>query len=1057
MKIVKSSINRPVTVFMFTVAVVLFGLVSFSRLSLNLLPDITYPSLTIQTEYPGAAPAEVENLITKPIEEAVGVVSGVVDIHSISRSGMSEVILEFLWQTNMDFASLDVREKLDLITLPDDAEAPVLLRFDPSLDPIMRIGFFGKDNLIELRRVADKTIKKELESIDGVAAVKINGGLEEEIQVEIDEGRLTSLGIPITTVGQRLLEDNINLAGGSLEQDQSEYLVRTLNEFQNVDEIRKTIVHSHNGRKVILEDIANVYRGHKERDIITRINGEESVEIAIYKEGDANTVTVANTVSKRLNTLRRTLPEGSELKTVFDQSTFIRNSIADLRNTAIIGGLLAVFILFFFLRDGRSTSIIGLSIPISVVATFFAMQQFDVTLNIMSLGGIALGVGMLVDNSIVVLESIYRFRKEEKLSLKDAAFKGASEVGKAVTASTLTTIAVFLPIIFVEGVAGQLFRDQALTVTFSLLASLAVALTLIPMLSSREIGKHESALSDDPQVEASKSKRIFHKLSIAFPAFILRIIRKGFNFFGKLILKVLQPLLNIFDHYFAKLTEVYPNIIRKSLERKGLVLGSAASLLIIALLLIPLLGLELIPPLSQGEFSFEVRLPEGSRLERTDSTLRRMEKLVKDDPRVDIFSSTAGGSKVSQTSTGNIKNENVGQLHIVLKAKSDRGGEAEVIEELREKFKNIPDATFKFSRPSYFTFKTPIEVDIYGYNLKQLADVTNRLAKRLSEIPGLKDVKSSIEPGNPEVQVIFNRDRLASLNLDMSDVSDILKNKIKGEVATRFQEEDRQIDILVRTMEDNRGTVEDIRNLAVSQIEMRPIKLTAIADVKIDRGPSEIHRISQQRAAVITANLSGRDLGSISDDIRAAMNDISIPVNITAMLSGQNEEMETSFSSLRFALLLAIFLVYLVMASQFESLIHPFIIIFTVPLALIGAIPALFVTGKTISVVVLIGVIMLAGIVVNNAIVLVDYINRLRSGGMAKIEAIIKAGQVRLRPILMTTATTVLGLLPMAIDIGEGAEIRAPMAITVIGGLLVSTILTLIVIPTVYAVVDRKE
>ncbi|MCG8604819.1 efflux RND transporter permease subunit, partial [bacterium] len=527
MKIVNFSITRPVTVTMLMVAAVVFGFVAFQRLPINLLPDISYPTFTIRTEYPGTAPGEVENLISKPVEEAVGVISGVVRTSSISRPGISDVILEFDWDTDMDFASLEVREKLDMLNLPQEVEAPILLRFDPSLDPIMRVALAGEESLIALRLFAEERIKQELESLDGVASVQVSGGLEEEIQINVNEGKLATLGIPITQVSQRMAQENVNLTGGTLKDGEAEFLVRTLNEFQRVDEMRDIVVGMRNQVSIILEDVAEVRKGHKERTVITHLNGEESVEIAIYKEADKNTVTVAKTVKERLQNVMQEFEEYNvplNMSIVNDQSLFIESSVDEVLNTAIWGGILAIMVLYVFLRSMKSTVIISLAIPISIVVTFFFMFLANVSLNIMSLGGLALGVGMLVDNAIVVLESIDRYRRRD-YSQAEAADKGTSEVGQAVIASTLTTVCVFVPIIFVEGIAGQLFNDQALTVTFSLVASLMVALTLIPMLASREFKANALAelAPESSMVGGAKIRGVLRTIFVEGPAMIISL------------------------------------------------------------------------------------------------------------------------------------------------------------------------------------------------------------------------------------------------------------------------------------------------------------------------------------------------------------------------------------------------------------------------------------------------------------------------------------------------------------------------------------------------------
>jgi HAE1 family hydrophobic/amphiphilic exporter-1 len=1086
MNLIEISIRRRVTISMFTLAILLFGFVSFFRLKINLLPDLTYPTLTIRTEYTGAAPAEIENLITKPIEEALGVVKNVQQVRSISRAGQSDVLLEFAWGTNMDYASLDVREKLDVLQLPLEAEKPIILRFDPSLDPIMRFGFFrrepmekkdgapnvklvsvaastngrfNEDDLKYLRRFADEEIKKDLESALGVAAVKISGGLEDEIQVAVDQAKLAQLKLPLEEVARVLGAENVNLSGGRLEEGVQQYLVRTLNQFRTVEEIGEVIIASRDGKPLYLRDIANVRHGYKEREAITRINGTEAVEVAIYKEGDANTVAVAREVEKKLTQLRKSLPANLDLVKVYDQSTFITQAVNDVINAGWQGGLLAIIILYFFLRNFASTVIIALAIPVSVIATFNLMYGANLTLNIMSLGGLALGVGMLVDNSIVVLDNIARHREKGK-GLLVAARDGASEVGMAVTASTLTTVAVFFPLVFVKGVAGQLFRDQALTVTFSLLASLAVAITLIPMLASLG-GRKVSEDSAAPPLPVPKTRvgswlrmiRIF--LFSTVPVFITKLLIRGARRLSRAMLFILTPFLSAFERAYAAVENGYPKIIRWALSHRGTVIGVAFSLFIISILMIPLLGVELIPQLSQGEFRVEFRLPPGTPLERTDAAIASIQTAagkIKTIPTTFSVSGTGNRLDANPEEGG----ENWGELNVTMVAGSKRADEEAAMAALRADLGRLPGVQYKFSRPTLFSFKTPVEVEVVGYDLNRLKSVGNEIVRRMTASPRFADVKSTMEIGHPEIQIVFDRERAAALGLAVHQIADRVVDKVRGDVATRYSYHDRKIDVLVRAREEDRNSVERIRKLIINPESERPVPLEAVANIVVDNGPGEIRRIGQERVAVVTANLRSGDLGSAAQEINAIIGQIPMPTGLTARLAGQNEEMAVSFRSLQFALLLAVFLVYLVMASQFESLLHPFVIMFTIPLALIGAVFALAITGSTISVVVFIGLILLAGIVVNNAIVLIDFINQLRQRGMEKLEAIAEAGRSRLRPILMTTLTTVLGLLPLALGIGEGAEVRAPMAITVIGGLTVSTMLTLVVIPVMYAVMDRK-
>lgn len=1084
MKLIDFSIKRKVTISMFTVAILLFGIVSLGRLNVNLLPDLSYPTLTVRTTFDGAAPIEIENLITKPIEEAVGVVKGVKKVRSISRTGQSDVVLEFAWGTEMDFANLDVISKLDAIQLPLQAKKPVTLRFDPTLDPVMRYALYydtskpetegdeakvdyasfeSIDNpdaivrLKQLRIIGEELLKKNLESSDGVASVKISGGLEEEIQVNIDQQRLSYLNIPIETVTSILSAENVNLSGGRLEEGTQQYLVRTLNEFRDLNQIRNVIISTANDNTIYLKDVADVTQAYKEREAITRLDGMEAVEVAIYKEGDGNTVAVAEVVEERINRIRGTLPEGMKLEKVYDQSIFISSAVNEVKNAGIIGGILAVLVLFFFLRDFWSTVIISVSIPVSIIATFNLMYGNNITLNIMSLGGIALGIGMLVDNSIVVLENIARHRSMGKNVLQ-AAQDGAGEVGTAVIASTLTTVAVFFPLVFVDGIAGQLFRDQALTVTFSLLASLAVAVTLIPMMSSLSSNKKEQAPLTLKEPKTGFG-RVLRALRLFFLYTIPTFFTKGIRYiiagiawvFGKLFF---IPLY-LFDKAYSGVENVYKSLLTASLNNRFIVLLIAFGAFGASLALIPKIGIELIPQLSQGEFAVEFKLPPGTPIEETDQALRKVQDATRDRNGVRSTFAVAGtGNKIDANPDEG--GENWGELNVLLASGASANAEENTMNAMRSSLSQVPGLQYKFSRPSLFSFSTPVEVEISGFDLDKLKTLSDEITRKMEANNRFADIKNSMEIGSPEIQILFDRDRAAALGLQVHEVADRVVSNVRGDVATRYSWRDRKIDVLVRARQQDRASAEEIKQIIINPGSERPIPLSAIAQIKVANGPSEIRRSSQQRVAVISANLNHGDLGEAAAAVQKIIDNTTAPIGIYARVAGQNEEMSNSFQSLLFALSLAIFLVYLVMASQFESLLHPFIILFTIPLALIGAVLALYLTGTTISVVVFIGLILLAGIVVNNAIVLIDLINQLRERGMDKLEAIMEGAKSRLRPILMTTLTTTLALLPLAIGFGDGAELRAPMGITVIGGLLVSTLLTLVVIPVMYSILDHK-
>ncbi len=1064
MSLVSGSIRRPVTVAMATFAVVLFGAISLDRLGLNLLPELTYPTLTIRTEFEGAAPAEVEEQITRPIEQRIGVISGVKKMHSISAAGRSDVVLEFLWGTEMSLAAMEVREKLDLVRLPLDIERPSILRLNPNLDPIFRLALTRTEALKDpvydlqtLRRFADDFLKRRLDPVAGVAAVIIGGGYEDEISIEVDQEKLAQLNLTVQALGQRLRNTNVNLTGGRLTDGTQEYLVRTLNQFKTVDDIADTIVFQEGSRILRLRDVATVVEGQKERDSIMRVNGREAIEISLYKEGDANTVAVAENIRQRLAEVREQTPPNFELVTIYDQATFISAAIDEVKNAAIFGAILAVIVLFLFLRDVRSTLIVTATIPASVMVTFALMDSGSITLNVMSLGGIALAVGMLMDNAIVVLENIGRHRSEGK-SLIEAADIGTSEVGGAVTASTLTTIAVFLPLAFVEGIAGQLFKDQALTVTFALVASLILAFTLIPMLSA--IGGRARIEPDLPVASSVAAWRRYALLPlrlilVELPRLLLMGVLKAGAFIVTMSRWLMKPVLNGFDAGYERLSSAYGRLLRQALQRRALTLVIAGAAFLATVALLPLLSLELIPPMAQGEFIVDLAIAPGARLERTDTTLDNIQAPVLQLGSVAKTYSVAGtGGRLDASAVSG--GQNVGQLNITMRPGTTAADELAAMETARGVLEDVPDAQYALERPQLFTFSTPLEIEIYSSSLDDIQTVSDQLVRRMLDSDTFNDVESTLREGYPEVQIAFDQQRAAALGLTVPDIANSVVQKVKGDIPTEFTLRDKKVDIRVRVGEDARNSVEDIENIVVNPQSERQVRLSTVAEVFLGIGPADIQRIGQQRVAIISATVPDGDLGAAAAEVRDLLADIPHPSGVKAIVGGQNEEMEASFRSLQFALALALIMVYLVMASLFESLLHPFIIMFTIPLAGVGAVVSLILTGTSVSVVVFIGLILLVGIVINNAIVLIDRVNQLRAAGMPKVEALVQGAHQRLRPILMTTLTTVLGLLPMAIGLGEAAELRTPMAITVIGGLLVSTFLTLVVIPVVYDVIDRK-
>ncbi len=1026
-------IERPVSVGMLTLAAVVFGLVSFSKLPIELLPEIAYPSLTVQTELPDAAPEEVEQLVTDRIEPVVGVVSGLERYHSVSRAGVSEITLEFGWDTDMGVASLDVREKLDLVELPDDARSPVVFRFDPSLDPVLRVALLADVPIRELRQLAEGFVKQRLETATGVAAAKVVGGAEEEVRIELDEGRITALGLTIEEVASRVAAENVNRSGGELRDAETAYILRTIHEYETLDDIENTIIRdAPEGGEIRLREIGRVVIGHRDEEVRVRVGGVSAVELHIYKEGDANSVAVARAVRERLTALAadRRLA-GIEPRILFDQARYIEESVSNVKSTALLGALLASIVLFFFLRDLLSTLIIALSIPISVTVTFLCMRFANISINVMSLGGLALGIGMLVDNSVVVLEAVRR-RREQGMARVDAVINGTSEVFGGVVASTLTTISVFLPLIFVEGVAGQIFRDQALVVTFSLIASLFVAVTLIPSVLGNRISASDSLVSRT----------------------------------SRLLERPLAPLLWSFKRGVEWITGLYARALKGSLVAPWMAPLCGLVLFVAIAPRVTDLGSELVPNLFQGEFFYELELAEGTPIDVTDDKVRAMESAIarartEHDLPIKNYYVTVGGTPVLGDVRAGDRREHIAQVHVQLEPGTSKAVEEKVIALLGEEVATIPECHPTLGRPTLFSFRAPIEAEVFSDDLDVLRTSALEVAHRLSLEPGFADVESGVADRSPEVHIVLDPRKLAAFGLTQSQVAQVIADKGLGTVASQYTQYEKPIDIRVLVDGIRRGRKAELSQLAVrvpGEGEDTPaVPLSALGQLREGEGPVEIRHVDGERAATVTARLEGRDLGSAAKEVERILESGFLPPTASARLSGQHEEMRASMSSLLMALSLAIFLVYLVLASSFESLRLPFVIILTVPLGLIGAVGALWLTSSAIGVIALIGVILLSGIVVNNGIIFVARTLQHRESGLDPKEAARRAGEERLRPILITSTTTILGLLPLALGIGAGAELRQPLAITVVGGLIVATVLTLFIIPSGYVILGGKR
>jgi len=1015
--------------------------ISFQNLGLDLLPDLSFPMSAIIVSYSGVAPQEIENMVTIPLEEAVGTIQGVKNINSYSREGSSVVLMEFNWGTDMDVSALNIREKIDQVKgfLPDDASDPIVIKFDPSLMPILVLGMDSEEkDLQKLQEYAEDIIKPRLERLEEVASASIDGGLDREILVSIDNEKLRSNQLSFSQVTAALAGENVNLPAGTLKEGTINFLIRTLGRFESIQDIEEILISNILGNKIYLGDIAKVEDTFKERNSITYVNGKPGIMLSLQKESGKNTVIVAkrvlslqkesgkNTVIvakrvfKELETIQNLLPDDISITPVFDSSDFIKKTISQVGWVALFGAILAVFVLLFFLGNLSSTLIISFAIPISLIFTFSLLYFTNLTLNMMTLGGLALGIGMMVDNSIVVLENIFRYR-ELGTDAKKSACLGASEVGTAISASTFTTIAVFLPILYVQGIASELFRSMGYTITFSLLTSLLVALTLVPMLSSKIL----RFKAKDNRQSISNSKE-----------------------------NVVQNSLNHGGRIFSFVREEYGRLITWSLRHRGIVFILAVIIFAGSIMLIPFVGTEFIPSSDQGQFNVNITLPTGTNLETTREVVSEVEKIVSEIPEIKSMLTIAGEGSGGMGFSTQGGNSGTIMVNLVDQNKRERSM-SQIISELRQKIGTYPGAQIKFGEQGFsFSSGSDLEVKISGDSLDELENIANRILISIAEVEGVHDLESSVEDVRPELHVNIDREKANLYGLNTAQIASTVHDALLGRVASIYREKGEQINIRIRLEEEDRNSIEEVENLLISSSMGLQIPLKEIAEVTVGSGPKGIDRENQQRTVNVSGNISNRFLGKVIQDAQQQLDKLVLPEDYRYEFVGENREMQESFIQLAMALVLSIILVYMIIAAQFESLLMPLAVMFSVPFSLIGVIMALLLTGKSLNVLSYIGIIMLVGIVVNNSIVLIDYINKLRQKGMERKEAIILGGRTRLRPILMTMFTTVLALVPMAIGIGEGAELRVPMAITIIGGLTSSTFLSLIIVPIFYTFLD---
>jgi len=1010
------AIKRAVTFAMIYVFVVGFGLFGLARLKIDLYPDISFPVIAIITTYTGVPPADVETLLTKPIEEAVASVENIKHIRSLSKLGASLVLAEFDWGIDLDKSEKDIRNNVDFIRdyLPDDAAEPIIIAFDPQKMPILFMSISGPMGPAQLREIGRRQIKPAIERIVGVASADTAGGLKRQIQVQIDPVKLHAYALSADTIISALRRENIQVAGGKIDEEETEFSIRTLSEYSSVEDIAKTVIGYRQGAPIYIENVAKVEDTFEEITRVVRNNQTPGVLLLVSKNSTANTVQVADRVLKALPKIISRAPEGVKIGVIFDQADFIKQSISNLSSTSVQAFFLAALVLLFFLHNIRASIIVALSIPISIIVTFSVLDLAGLTLNMMSMAGLALAVGMLVDNSIVVLENIFRHRKEGQ-NIIESSDSGSKEVSTAIIASTLTTVSVFFPVLFVPGIAGVLFNDMAVTICFSLFCSLLVALTLIPLLCSRFL-----------KLKKDQRKSLLGRIS------------------------------GIFDSGLQRFAAVYSFALKGCLNHRKTTLAITFVIFVGSLMLAPRMGIDFFPRMDQAHFEIQMERAPGTSLKSTEATFRLVEKIIHDSvPELKNQNSEVG---VGEALGAFAKGSYAGTIRVNLVEREMRErSQMEVEDALRERLDQIPGITFTISRGEFLGEEGDLIIYLYGNDLDQAKELSLGIKERISKIPGAVDVSTSLEEGRPEIEIIPDRDRISSLGLSLYQVANTVSTYIKGTVASIYRDQGEEYDILVRLDPKYREEVKVINSLFVTTPRGAQIPLSDIARFSRTLSPTSILRRDQQRVVNISVGVRGRSLGEVTRDVVASLKEISLPPDCSYEIGGSARDMITSFKWLGFAFVGAALIVYMVMASLFESFIAPFIIFLTIPLAVVGVIGSLFVTGTPLSVVALIGVIMLAGIVVNNSIVLVDYINQLRERGFSMREAVQNGGETRLRPILMTALTTMLALLPLSFGLGSGGESWAPMARTVIGGLTASTFLTLLVIPVIYTYLAPKR
>ena len=1032
----KTAVERPVTFLMISLIVIGFGIFGLSKLRLNLYPDVSFPTVTIYTVYEGVAPEDMETLISRPIEEQVGSISGVVRVRSLSSQGASVVKLYFNWGTDLYIAEADVRKKLDFVrrAIPDDAEQPIVFSYDPNEEPIMVLTLTSKTvNLRELRTISTQQLEQRIERIPGIASAETAGGFERQINIRLKNDQMLAYNVDIASIANRLRADNIQVPAGELVEGNMIYSLRTIGEFKSVEQIENTIINSADGKPIFLKDIAQVEDGIAQPIGGVHVQGSEGVILNVYKQSDSNVVTAAAELAKSLPELRRTLPRDVKLEILTNKADFIELAINNLITTGFQAILLVVLILLFFLRSTRSSFIIAISIPVSIISTFSIMDYADLSLNVISLSGLTLAVGMVVDNAVVVLENIFRF-KEDGYSGKDAAINGAQEVAVPVMVSTLTTLVVFLPILFVPGIAGFLFRDLALTISFALIVSTLVALTIIPLMSSRILKQKVS--------DTAIKKGFFSKISS---------FTKGISTFTQ------ERLGEPIGRFLDSMENGYKSLLKKSLENKWTVILAATVLFLGTLPLFNQLGGEFFPPVDENAFVLDVAREPGVSLIELEKTMSQVESVIqKSVPEARLIVSDYG-DKIGVEGADNPGGFH-GTVRVELTPNSQRArSQFDITDALLVELEAVPGAEIKETRQNPLSpdGENGLVVQVFGYDPVEKEEIVSGIIEKLDKIEGITNLISSSALGRPELRVIMDRERISRVGLTTSQVANAISNAVKGNLATSFIDKGLEYEVVVELDPSEKAQTTSLGSIQIRTSNGTWMPLSNLARVERYSGPTNILRINQERVTEIKSDLIGMDLKTASEVARQELDQLDWPDGFRYELGGSAEEQAESFKFLLIAFLVAAVLTYMVMASQFESLVEPFIIIFTIPLAFTGVILILFSTNTPISVTSMVGLILLSGIVVNNGIVMIDYIKVLQSRGIDRFDAILNGSVRRLRPILMTAFTTILSMIPLALELGSGSETWSPMARTVIGGLTFSTILMLFVVPCIYLVINK--